>query len=139
MKRPASRRQSEIAHQQVSDLKHCDQTTPNDVSDIPCQKTPNDVRDIEPHPDLAKWFSSRLWLALVSRSVGVFSCGWLSPVWCFLSLVSLFWGLSPRPFSRFGAFLFLRVCRPGPVFSIGSEPDSSDGLNKFSPYWTKMV
>ena len=57
----------------------------------------------------------------------------------FPSPVSLFWELSPRPFPRFGAFLFLRVCCPGPVFSVGSEPDRFDGLNKFSPSWTRMV
>ena len=104
------------------------------------QKTPNDVRDIEPHPDLAQWFSSRLWLALVSRSVGVFSCvAVVVARLVFPSPVSLFWELSPRPFPRFGAFLFLRVCCPGPVFSVGSEPGRFDGLNKFSPSWTKMV
>ena len=70
--------------------------------------------------------SCRVWRVVVARLV-------------FPSLVSLFWELSPRPFPRFGAFLFLRVCCPGPVFSVGSEPGRFDGLNKFSPSWTKMV
>ena len=81
-----------------------------------------------------------LWLALVSRSVGVFLCvAVVVARLVFPSLVSLFWELSPRPFPPFGAFLFLRLCCPGPVFSVGSEPGRFDGLNKFSPSWTKMV
>ena len=64
---------------------------------------------------------------------------WLSPVWCFRRSCRSFEELSPRPFPRFGAFLFLRVCCPGPVFSVGSEAGRFDGLNKFSLSWTKMV
>ena len=96
---------SEPTNKSTTWPKHRVQTTHNDVRDIPCQKTPNDVRDIEPHPDLAQWFSTRLWLARVSRSVGDFFCvwRWLSPVWCFRRSCRSFGGF-PR-----GLFLVLAL------------------------------
>ena len=115
------------------DPKHRVQTARNDVSDIPC--------DIEPHPDLAQWFPSRLWLVLVSRSGGVFLCVAVvvARLVC-LSHVSLFWGV----FSR-GLFLVLALsCFSAFVarvqfFSVSSEPDRFDGLNIFCPSWTELV
>ena len=83
---------------------------------------------------------SRLARSCLAVCWSLFVCGqWLSPVWCFCRPCRSFGGFSPRPFPRFGAFLVLRVCCPGPVFSVGSEPGRFVGLNKFSPSWTKMV
>ena len=108
---PASRPTS-----QRLDPKHRVQTTHNDVSDIPCQKTPNDVRDIEPHPDLAQWLSTRLWLARVSRSVGVFLCvAVVVARLVFPSPVSLL-DASPRLFSSFWRFPVSRRSLSGSSF-----------------------
>ena len=67
-----------------------------------------------------------VWSGLVgSSSVRVFLCGFSAP---------LFLGVSPRLFPRFRVFpVFF------PFFLVGGVPGRFDGLNKFSPSWTKLL